>query len=50
MSFAHVCERKDATDKWIIEKIIEEIDRLTHTEVILKRCWRTLATRGLARC
>ena len=37
MKFAHVCERKDVTDKWIIEKIIEDIDRLTHTEVILEK-------------
>ena len=49
MSFAHVCERKDVTDKWIIEKIIEDVDRLTHTEVILKRFWRNSATRGLGR-
>ena len=36
MKFAHVCERKGATDKWIVGKIIEDIDRLGHTEVILK--------------
>jgi len=36
MKFAHICEKKGSSDKWIIDKIIEDIDRLGHTEVILK--------------
>ena len=36
MKFAHICERKGATEKWVIEKIIEDINRLGYTEVVLK--------------
>ena len=36
MKFAHKCERKGATKKWAIENIIEDIDRLGYTAVILK--------------
>ena len=36
MKFAHICEKKGSTDKWIIDKIVDDIDRLGHTEVILK--------------
>ena len=36
MKFAHICEKKGSTDKWIIKKIIDDIDRLGYTEVILK--------------
>ena len=36
MKFAHICERKGATEKWVIEKIIEDINRLGYTEVVPK--------------
>jgi hypothetical protein len=36
MKFAHICEKKGATDKWVIEQIIDDIGRLGYTEVILK--------------
>ena len=34
MKFAHMCERKGATEKWVIEKIIEDINRLGYIEVV----------------
>ena len=36
MKFAHICERQGATEKWVIEKILEDINRLGYTEVILE--------------
>ena len=36
MKFAHKSERKGATEQWVIEKIIEDINRLGYTEVVLK--------------
>ena len=34
--FGHVCERKGASDTWVIEKIKEDIARLGYQDVILK--------------
>ena len=34
--FGHVCERKGASDTWVIEKIQEDIARLGYQDVILK--------------
>ena len=36
MIFGHVCERKGASDTWVIEKIKEDIERLGYQDVILK--------------
>ena len=36
MIFGHVCERKRASDTWVIEKIKEDIARLGYQDVILK--------------
>ena len=36
MIFGHVCERKGASDSWVIEKIKEDIARLGYQDVILK--------------
>ena len=36
MSFGHVCERKGASDTWVIEKIKEDTARLQYQDVILK--------------
>ena len=36
MIFGHVCERKGASDTWVIEKIKEDIARLGYQDVILK--------------
>ena len=35
-TFAHVCEKKGSSDKWVIDKLLEDIDSLGHTEIILK--------------
>ena len=36
MIFGHVCERKGASDTWVIEKIKEDFERLGYQDVILK--------------
>ena len=36
MIFGHVCERKGASDTWVIEKIKEDSARLGYQEVTLK--------------
>ena len=36
MIFGHVCERKGASDMWVIEKIKVDIARLGYQDVILK--------------
>ena len=36
MILGHVCERKGASDTWVIEKIKEDIARLRYQDVILK--------------
>ena len=35
-TFAHVTEEKGPSDVWIVDKIIEDIDRLGYIEVTLK--------------
>ena len=35
-TYAHICERKGAGDKWIVSKIVENIGELGYTEIILK--------------
>ena len=35
-TFAHVCESKGISDKWAVNKVIEDIDLMGHTEIILK--------------
>lgn len=36
MSFAHICETKGASDKWIIDKLLADIERLGYTDIIIK--------------
>ena len=36
MRFAHVCENKGASDEWVMQKLLEDMERLGHTEVIIK--------------
>ncbi len=35
-SHTYVCENKGTSDKWVVNKVIEDIDLLGHTEIILK--------------
>ena len=35
-TFAHVCENKGTSDKWVVNKLLEDIDLMGHTEIILK--------------
>ena len=36
MNFAHICDKKGASDDWVVEQIIEDIARLGYAEVLLK--------------
>ena len=36
MTFCHVCLCKGPTDEWVVDRLQEDIDRLGHTEIILK--------------
>ena len=35
-TFGHVCEHKGASDKWAMDRIIDDIDSLGYTEIILR--------------
>ena len=35
-TYAHICERKGAGDRWVVGKIVEDIVALGYTEIILK--------------
>ena len=35
-TMGHVCECKGTEDKWIVKKILEDIDEMGHTDIILK--------------
>ena len=36
MMSAHICESKGRTDAWIVDKIVEDIERLGYVDIILK--------------
>ena len=36
MNFAHLCEKKGASDEWVVTRLMADLDRLGYTEVILK--------------
>ena len=36
MHFAHLCDAKGSSDEWVVKKLMEDIDRLGYTEIILK--------------
>ncbi len=35
-TFAHVCDHKGTSDRWVVNKLIEDIELMDHTEIILK--------------
>ena len=35
-TFSHLCEKKGATDKWVISRLCQDIDSLGYTKIILK--------------
>ena len=34
--FAHICLQKGSSDKWVVKKILDDLDRLGYTDMILK--------------
>ena len=34
--FAHICLQKGASDKWVVQRILEDLDHLGHVEMVLK--------------
>ena len=33
---SHICDRKGADDEWVVNKLVEDIENMGHTEIILK--------------
>ena len=33
---AHICEQKSAADKWVVERVCDDIDLFGHSGVVLK--------------
>ena len=34
--YSHVCQSKGASDEWIVDRVVQDIDELGHIEVVLK--------------